>query len=570
MPNVEVLEFGSSVLHSPRDLRTAVDEIYRRWRGGYRVLAVVSAFDGVTDELMAEVADVLGADWPEAAAAYIATGEQRTAALLTGSLQICGIPSRLIDPREIGLIAEGSFSESAPVRVNVAALDQLWSAFPVLVLPGCYGIDSDGRIALFGRGGSDLSALFLAAALGAGCRLHKNVKGVFDADPASNWLAQRFSVLSWETAIQVAGPWIQPKALNFAQSRALSFEVGRPNETTSTRVGHAHDEWAPPATASRPIRIILVGCGVVGRGVYEAVRRYKHAFELHHVVVRKSERYVGIEHLTTDPTTVLDDDVDVVIICTSDNECAYPLIASALNAGKFVITANKAAMARHGSALASFARGDGRRLWYSAAVGGALPVLETLATLESPVQEMRGIINGTCGVVLDEWAAGKTRHDAIATAQAAGFAESNPTRDLSGRDSADKLALMTEAAFGQWLRPGEIPTRGIDTITGDPKGFKLIARAKRIAHSISASVGPESPPPDSFLGQARGPANRLEIELEGGEVIRLQGQGAGRWPTTVSVMGDLHEVARHIDGKPWSAANPPGAGLRMALHNHCE
>lgn len=569
MPDVEVLKFGSSVLRSPRDLHVDVDEIYRRWRGGYRVLAVVSAFEGITDELMAEVAEVLGADCPEAAA-YIATGEQRTAALLTGSLQISGIPSRVIDPREIGLIAEGSFSESAPVRVDVDALDHLWSGFPVLVLRGFYGIDSDGRIALFGRGGSDLSALFLAAALGAECRLHKDVEGVFDADPASSRLAHRFSALSWDTAIQVAGPLIQPKALNFAQSRALSFEVGRPNETACTRVGHAHDVWAPPATPSRPIGIALVGCGVVGRGVYEAVRRYKQAFELHHVVVRKPEQYVGIEHLTTDPTVVLDDDVDVVIICTSDNPRAYPLIASALNAGKFVITANKAAVAMHGSALVSVARGDGRRLWYSAAVGGALPVLETLATLESPVREIRGIINGTCGVVLDEWAAGKTRHDAVATAQAAGFAEGNPTRDLSGRDSADKLVLMTEAAFGRWLTPGEIPTRGIDTITGDPQGFKLIARAKRTAHGISASVGPESPPPDSFLGQARGPANRLEIELESGEVIRLQGQGAGRWPTTVSVMGDLHEVARLIDGKPWSAANLPGAELRVASHNHCE
>jgi homoserine dehydrogenase len=548
MPNIEVLKFGSSVLRSPRHLHVAVDEIYRRWRGGYRVLAVVSAFEGITDELMADVADALGADCPEATAAYVATGEDRTAALLAGSLQISGIPSRIIDPREIGLLAEGSSLESAPVRVDVEALDQLWSAYPVLVLPGFYGIDSKGRIALFGRGGSDLSALFLAAMLGAECRLAKDVRGVYDADPASSRLAHRFSALSWERAIEVAGPLIQPKALTFAQGRALSFEVGRPNETTCTRVGHTHDEWAPPATLSRPIRIALVGCGVVGRGVYEAVRRYPQTFELHHVVVREAERYAGVEHLTTDPAVILGAAIDVVIICTTATRVAYPLIASALNAGKFVITANKAAVAAHGSMLARHTRGEARRLWYSAAVGGALPVLETLGTLESPVREIRGIINGTCGVVLDEWAAGKTRHDAVATAQAAGFAEANPAHDLSGRDSADKLVLMTEAAFGQWLTPDDIPTRGIDTITGDPNGYKLIARAKRTGHGISASVGPESPTQDSFLGQARGPANRLEIELESGELIRLQGQGAGRWPTTVSIMGDLHEVARHIDG----------------------
>jgi homoserine dehydrogenase len=546
MPVVEVLKFGSSVLRSPRDLYVAVHEIYRRWRSGCRVLAVVSAFEGITDELMAEVADVLGADCPEATAAYVATGEQRTAALLLGSLQKSGIPSRVIDPREIGLIAEGSFSESTPVRVDVGALDQLWNAYPVLVLPGFYGIDSEGRTALFGRGGSDLSALFLAAALGAECRLRKDVMGVYDADPASSTLAHRFSALSWERAIQVAGPLIQPKALRYAQSRALTFEVGRPNEGTCTRIGHTRDEWALPASSSRAIGIALVGCGAVGRGVYETVRSYRQSFDLRHVVVREVERYTDVEHLTTDPSVVFDPEVDVVIICTPGTPLAYPLIASALNAGKFVITANKAAVAAHGKSLASHIRGEGRRLWYSAAVGGALPALETLATLESQVVEIRGIINGTCGVVLDEWAAGKTRDDAVAMAQAAGFAEANPARDLSGRDSADKLALMTEAAFGQWLAPEDIPTFGIDTITGDPQGYKLIARAKRTPDGITASVAPESPPSYSFLGQARGPENRLEIELETGEVVHLRGQGAGRWPTAVSVIGDLHEVARNF------------------------
>jgi homoserine dehydrogenase len=244
---------------------------------------------------------------------------------------------------------------------------------------------------------------------------------------------------------------------------------------------------------------------------------------------------------------ILEDNVDVVIICTTANPPANSLVAAALNAGKFVITANKATVAAHGSQLGRYTRGEGRRLWYSAAVGGALPVLETLATLRSPVLEIRGIINGTCGVVLDQWAAGKSREEAVAMAQEAGFAEADPTHDLSGRDSADKLVLMTQAAFGQWLSPDDIPTHGIDSITGDPRGYKLIARVRRTPHGISASVAPESPPPCSFLGQARGASNRLEIALENGELIRLQGQGAGRWPTTVSVMGDLHEVARRIE-----------------------
>jgi homoserine dehydrogenase len=548
MPVVEVLKFGSSVLRSSRDLHVAVDEIYRRWRCGCRVLAVVSAFEGITDELMGEVAHILGSDCPEATAAYVATGEQQTAALLQGSLSQHGLPSRMINAHEIGLMAEGSLLESAPSAVDGAALERLWKEYPILVVPGFYGIDAEGRTALFGRGGSDLSAVFLAAALGGSCRLLKDVSGVFDADPAQSAAAHRFSALSWTKAIEVAGPLIQSKALHYAHSRALSFEVGRPNEAACTVVGHAHDKWASPSIPSRPLRIALFGCGVVGRGVYETVKRYPQGFEIRHVVVRDATRYSDVDDLTTDPSAVLDNAVDVVIVCFPGTVLAYPLIMAALSAGKFVITANKAAVAAHGNSLASYTRGSSRRLWYSAAVGGALPALETLATLQSPVREIRGVINGTCGVVLDAWAAGRTRRDALAVAQAAGFAEANPVRDLSGRDSADKLALMIEAAFGQWIDPQDIATTGIDAISGDPAGYKLIARAARTAQGVTASVAPDVPPPGSFLGQARGPENRLEIELMTGEVIRLRGKGAGSWPTTVSMIGDLHEVARLVEG----------------------
>lgn len=547
MLEVEVLKFGSSVLRSPGDLHVAVDEIYRRWRSGYRVLAVVSAFEGVTDELMREVAGVLGSECPEATAAYVATGEQQTGALLLGSLRQYGLPARLLSPREIGLMAEGSILESTPVRVDATALERLWQTYPILVLPGFYGVNAEGRTALFGRGGSDLSALFLAGALDASCRLLKDVSGVFDADPARSAVAHRFSALSWARAIEVAGPLIQSKALHYAHDQAMPFEVGRPNEAACTTVGHPRDEWAAPATPSQPLGVALCGCGVVGRGVYETVKRYPQSFALRHVVVRDVERYPTIEHLTTDPSVIFDDTVGVVIVCFPGTVLAYPLIAAALNAGKFVITPNKAVIASHGRSLAGYTRGRGRRLWYSAAVGGAMPVLETLAMLPSPVREIRGIINGTCGVVLDAWAQGRTRHAAVALAQAGGYAEANPDRDLSGRDSADKLALLIEAAFGHWIDPEQIATQGIDTITGDPKGYKLIARATRTAHGVTARVAPESPPPGSFLNQARGPENRLEIELKTGELIRLKGQGAGRWPTTVSVLGDLHEVARLVE-----------------------
>jgi homoserine dehydrogenase len=551
MPPIQILKFGSSVLRSSGDLHVAIDEIYRRFRSGYLVLAVVSAFEGITDKLVGEVAAALGSECPEAAAAFIATGESQTAALLHGSLRRYGLPSRIADPREIGLMAEGAPLESMPVRVDRAALERLWIGSPILVLPGFFGIDPEGRIALFGRGGSDLSALFLAAALGAECRLLKDVPGVFDADPARSADARRFSALSWERAVQVAGPLIQPKALHYAQARALSFEVGRPNEATTTKVGHTHDEWEssvrPSPSTRRPLRVALFGCGVVGRGVYETLKRYPNHFEIRHVLVRTVDRYPEIPEVSADPSLGLKDSVDVVVVCFGGIAQAYPLIAAALLANKFVVTANKGAVASHGGALLGHTHGANRRLWCSAAVGGALPALETLERLSSPVREIRGILNGTCGVVLDAWADGRTREDAVALAQAQGFAEENPSRDLSGADSADKLALLIQKAFDVWIDPVQIPTLGIDTLQHDPTGYKLIARATRTVQGIIARVAPERPPPESFLGLALGPENRLEIELTTGEIVRFRGQGAGRWPTTVSVLGDLHEIARVVE-----------------------
>jgi homoserine dehydrogenase len=545
---VEVLKFGSSVLRSAADLPVAVDEIYRRWRTGSHILVVVSAFEGITDQLLCEVPGGTEYVCREATAAYVSTGEQKTAALLLGALCRCGMPSRIVEPREIGLIAEGSILESAPLSVDVSTLRTLWIDHPILVLPGFYGIHVSGTAALFGRGGSDISALFLAAELTGKCRLIKDVPGVFDSDPARLTTARRFAALSWDMATKVAGPLIQPKALSFAQSRELTFEVGRPNENAGTIVGHTVDEWAPPpASITKPLRIVIAGCGVVGRGVYESVKRYPDRFEVTQVIVRDVDSYPGVDHVSTDLSRALEESVDVVVVCFGGVEVAHSLIAAALRAGKFVITANKAAVAAHGSSLASYARGDGRRLWYSAAVGGAIPVLETLAACKAAVSEIRGIINGTCGVVLDALEKGATRLAAVAMAQSAGFAEENPSRDLSGRDSADKLALLIEAAFQQRLEPEDIPTLGIDTIGDDPAGYKLMARARLTPTGIDASIKPEVLVRNSFLGQARGAENRIEIELVTGKVIRLRGQGAGRWPTAVSVMGDLHEVARVVE-----------------------
>jgi homoserine dehydrogenase len=551
MTDFEVLKFGSSVLRGPEDLPVAVDEIYRRWRSGSYVLAVVSAFEGVTDLLIEESRSLL-AESPAAAAAYIAQGEQRTAAHLMDSLERCGIPALLVEPRDIRLIAEGAPFESVPVSVDVTALGRLWKSCPVLVLPGFYGVDAEGRTALFGRGGSDLSALFLAAELQATCRLLKDVNGVYDSDPASSKVAHRYRALSWKTALKVAGPLIQHKGLLHAQSRALPFYVGRPNARACTRVGTVEDEWVAPTRPFRPLRVVLLGCGVVGRGVYQILKHYPGTFEICHVVIRDMDKHIDIPEKTTDHRVASIQSIDIIVECFG-GMTPYPLIAAALARGQFVVTANKAMLAAHWAELARYVHSPDRQLWYSAAVGGVLPALETLQNLKASNQEIlaiRGIVNGTCGVVLEAQSQGASRFEAIAVAKAAGFAEADPTRDLSGQDSADKLALLIQAAFDEWLPAEAIAIQGIDGIPSDGNSYKLIARAKKTSSGITASVAPEVPRAASFFSDARGAENRMEIELKSGEVIRLRGQGAGRWPTAVSVVGDLHEIARLAESAP--------------------
>ena len=181
----------------------------------------------------------------------------------------------------------------------------------------------------------------------------------------------------------MAGPLIQKKALQQALNRGLAFEVGRPNEAVCTRIGNSRNTWAPPTPPVRPLRVALFGCGVVGGGVYQTLQRYPERFEVAHVVVRESARYPNIDRLTTDTAVALDAAVDVVIVCFGGVTLACSLIAESLDAGKCVVTANKAAVAAYGRTLAAYTRNETRKFWYSAAVGGALPALETLATLRS-------------------------------------------------------------------------------------------------------------------------------------------------------------------------------------------
>lgn len=223
---VIVLKFGSSVLRMAQDLPNVVHEIYRWVRDGYRVIAVVSAIGNTTEVLIRDSQMLCAAPEAFARAELLATGERASAALLGIALDRAGVAARVVSPREIGFEVTGTPLDAEPTGLDVARVGELLHAAPVLVVPGFFGTDAAGRTHCLGRGGSDLTAVFLAVSLYARCRLIKDVDGVceFDpADPAAH--PRRLAQLSYENALQVAGKLIQPKAVAYLERHRSTCEV---------------------------------------------------------------------------------------------------------------------------------------------------------------------------------------------------------------------------------------------------------------------------------------------------------------------------------------------------------
>ncbi len=233
-----VLKFGSSVLARPEDLPRAVGEIRRWLRLRERVVAVVSAFAGTTEALLAQAGATAGQAAPEGLAAYLASGERQAAALLQVALEGAGISATLLDPLTVGLRASGDLLAGEPCALDRRALAAALARRPVAVLPGFFGFDPMGRLTLFGRGGSDWTALFVAWAMGAECRLLKGADGVYESDPAlPGERERRYSRLSFADALALGAPVVQDRALRFAAAVGLPFTVAAVGSSAGTEVG---------------------------------------------------------------------------------------------------------------------------------------------------------------------------------------------------------------------------------------------------------------------------------------------------------------------------------------------
>jgi homoserine dehydrogenase len=240
-----VLKFGGSVLRDESDLPTAVTEIERWLEDGGRVVAVVSAFDGTTDRLLSQARTYIPNAESDAAATalLLATGELTTASLLTLALHRAGLAATVLNPAAIDLRTDGRGTDANPISVDTEALRRALAKFPAVVIPGFIGVDDARQFTLLGRGGSDLTALFLAHELGASrCRLIKDVDGLYDKDPAIHGKsARRYESVSWDGALRLDGRIIQHKAVRLARERGLSFEVGAFGRGDVTQVGTCGD-----------------------------------------------------------------------------------------------------------------------------------------------------------------------------------------------------------------------------------------------------------------------------------------------------------------------------------------
>ena len=321
------------------------------------------------------------------------------------------------------------------------------------------------------------------------------------------------------------------------------------------------------------IGVGLLGLGTVGGGVASILLspQERHPLvadlELIRVAVRDLDRPRPVdlspEQLTTDPQTVVTDPrVDVVVEVIGGIEPARTLILAAIQAGKSVVTANKAVIARHGAEIAQAAAAAGVYVLIEAAVGGGIPIIEPLKQSlgGNRINRVSGIINGTTNYILTRMAnEGAAYADVLAEAQRLGYAEADPAADVDGLDAADKIAILSTLAFGGGVDRQSIPTEGISRLQGKDVdyarqlgyGVKLLAVAERMATSdttadalpLSLRVQPTLVPSHHPLAGVNGVNNAILVEGDPIGQVMFYGPGAGAGPTASAVVADILNIA---------------------------
>ena len=326
------------------------------------------------------------------------------------------------------------------------------------------------------------------------------------------------------------------------------------------------------ALAPRPLRVGMIGIGTVGSGTFRVLARNQaeiagragRGIKLVMVCARslaRAMRVVGRDAaLTNDPMLVATHpDVDVVVEVAGGTSPAREWVLAAIRAGKHVVTANKALLATHGNEIFAAARQHGVTVAYEGAVAVSIPIVKALreGLTANRIEWVAGIINGTTNFILSKMRdEGLGFAEALAQAQALGYAEADPTFDIEGIDAAHKITLLAANAFGMPVRFADAQVEGITRLQGldvacaEQLGFRIkllgVARRRKEgdADGVELRVQPALVPATHLLAQVNGSMNAVMVKGDAAGVTMFYGAGAGSEQTASAVIADLVDVAR--------------------------
>ena len=304
--------------------------------------------------------------------------------------------------------------------------------------------------------------------------------------------------------------------------------------------------------------VAILGFGVVGSGVAEVIwsngvhidQKLHSNLRLKYILDLKDFPDSPFASLVTHDFSVIEADptVDVVVETIGGIGVAKELTQRALCAGKSVVTSNKELVATYGYELMCLAQEKGVSYLYEASVGGGIPIIRPLkqCLAANEITEICGILNGTTNYILTRMIrTGASFQEALAEAQAKGYAESDPAADIEGYDACRKICILASLAFGKHVKPEQVPTEGIskiglaDVACANARGFqiKLLGRALRESDgTLRAFVAPHLIPAENPLSGVEGVFNAITVNGNAIGNVMFYGQGAGKLPTASAVV----------------------------------
>lgn len=320
----------------------------------------------------------------------------------------------------------------------------------------------------------------------------------------------------------------------------------------------------------KEISIGLLGLGVVGSGVIQIINDHQeelqhqlgHTIKVGKVLVRDIEKARDIQVdenvLTTNPDDVINnDDIDVIVEVIGGIEEAREHMLKAFAAKKHIVTANKDLIALHGPELEKAAQENGCDLFYEASVGGGIPLLRSLSAglVSDRINQVMGIVNGTTNYILTKMDEdGQSYEDALADAQALGFAEANPTADVEGLDAARKMVILARLSFLTDVELDDVEVEGISNLSIADLEYgkkldltmKLIGFANRRNNQVEVSVQPTFLPISHPLSSVKNEYNAVYVNADAVGETMFYGAGAGGLPTATAIMSDVVETIKNM------------------------